>query len=264
MSTVADAAADDDTSQRRPLPAFDRAGWPPGTRQVMAAGATAALAVALWDTDRTALRIPAALLLIEAVLMGLPWRLPRDARSAKSVWAETLAGLLAPLGAIILAALTTPGWLTRSADWWWYAAAVAVGALLFALSGLGISSLFTGEAAFILGSTPRAHARARAFASTVGVVGEELLYRVPVLIVTSSPLGLLAATGFVARHHIQPGTNRRGTARSTVVELTGAALLLALTWWSHSLYPALLAHLLNNLPQIVMELQREHDDRSTA
>lgn len=264
MSAVADAATDNDTSRRRPLPAFDRTGWPPGTRQVMAAGATAALALALWDTDRTVLRVAAVLLLVEAVLMGLPWRLPRDARSATSVWAETLAGLLAPLGMITLAAFTMPGWLTRSADWWWYAAAAAVGALLFALSGLGISSLFTGEAAFILGSTPRSHARARAFAGAVGVVGEELLYRAPVLIVTSSPLGLLAGTGFVARHHIQPGTNRRGTARSTVVELAGAALLLALTWWSQSIYPAMLAHLLNNLPQIVMELQREHDDRSTA
>ncbi|WP_336047517.1 CPBP family glutamic-type intramembrane protease [Streptomyces sp. CA2R101] len=263
MTTAAGRAVHDESRRRRSAATFAPVGWRPEPRQLMAAATVAAFAVGLWTVGAVPLRVVAVLLVAEAVLMGLPWRVPRGGRSGASIWAETLAGLVAPLGALVLTACTAPQWLTRSAEWWWFAVALAVGAGLVVLSGLRPAGLFTGELAFVLGPTPRSHGSARAFAGAVGAVGEEILFRAPVLMVADPALlGLLAATAFVAQHHIQPGANRRGTVRSTAVEIAGAVALLALTLASQSVYPALLAHLVNNIPQIVIELQRENEDRS--
>jgi hypothetical protein len=163
------------------------------------------------------------------------------------------------VGALVVAWVTRPDWLSDAGSWPWYLVAVAVAVGLVALSGLTPRAVISGDLAFVLGPTPRSHGSARVYASMVGAVGEELLFRAPgVLWVSSTPLALLGAVGFVGRHHVQPGSNRRGSVRSTAAELTGAAALLGLTVLSHSIYPALVAHVLNNLPLAAVEFQREN------
>ncbi|MFF2773867.1 type II CAAX prenyl endopeptidase Rce1 family protein [Streptomyces sp. NPDC058052] len=268
MADVIQTGPENDTSTetagaKRPYASsFDRAGYVFDSRRVIAISCVAAFAIGLWSFGSTTTRVLAGLLVIETALMILPWRVPRTMRSGISFWAETLVGLIAPLGALVLVAVDRPEWLTQGADWWWFLIAVATTVGLVSLSNMRMKSLLSGELAFVFGPTPRAHGSARAFASAICPVGEEALFRAPVLLVgATTPLGLLGAIAFVARHHIQPGTNRRGTTRSTLVEISAAAVLLLLTVASGSIYPALLAHVLNNIPTIVLELQREDDDR---
>ncbi|WP_121162626.1 CPBP family glutamic-type intramembrane protease [Micromonospora pisi] len=202
----------------------------------------------------------ATLVIVETGLLSLPWRLPRLDRSARSFWAETLCGLIAPGGALIVLMLTNHDLATRLPDWWWFGVAVVVGAALLAVSGINVLAIRSGLLAFLMGPTPKAQGRARAFYTAVGPLGEEALFRGVALTaapVAVTPIGLLAAVAFVARHHVPPGDNGRGTARSTITEITAAVLLLALTVLSQSLLPALLAHVINNVPGVIIELQRE-------
>jgi len=243
---------------------FDPRGWSLSERRVAAVACCLAYAVSLACVRGADLRILAILLVVDVLSALLPWRIPRTARSGPSFWFETLVSLISPLGAVAVAVSTDPAWLRAAGSPWWYLCGALCGVLLIAVSGVDPRGLLSGELAFILGPTPRAHGTARAFASGLGPLGEEALYRVPgVLVAPSTPLGLLAAVAFVARHHAVPGTNGRLTRRSTLVEILAAVLLLGLTALSRSVYPALLAHLLNNIPAIVRELQREPAERGS-
>ncbi|MEU9126700.1 CPBP family glutamic-type intramembrane protease [Kitasatospora sp. NPDC048540] len=265
MSTTLEETKKPAAVERPYESSFDPPGWVFDVRRLTAVSCVAAFAVGLWTLGGTNPRVLAGLLVVELVLMCLPWRVPRTMRSGLSFWTETLCGLLAPIGSLVLTAVTRPDWLGRGAAWWWYPIAVAVTGGLVALSNMRMRSLLSGELAFVFGPTPRAHGAARAFASALCPVGEEAVFRAPVLLASATtPLGLLGAIAFVARHHIQPGTNRRGTTRSTAVEISAAAALLLLTVASGSIYPALLAHVLNNIPTVVLELQRDNDDRGWA
>lgn len=237
---------------------LDLTAWRLSTGRMLAvATVLGAAAVLVVEGDEVA-RCGGVLLVVEVAATCLPWRLPRRDRSAAGFWAETLAGLVAPVGIVVAALVLAPGWVTELGAPVWYAVAVPAGAGLLALTRLDPRAVASGELAFALGATPRSHGRARAFAMTAAPAGEEALFRAPVLMPgTSLSLVVVAAAGFVARHHVAPGSNRRGTPRATLVELAGALVLVGLTWASGSIYPALLAHLLNNLPGVVVELQRE-------
>jgi hypothetical protein len=237
---------------------FDRSAWRLDARRLVALAAVLATAVGLRAEGDEAVRSGGLLLVVEAALICLPWRLPRRHRSGPGFWAETLAGLVAPVGAVAAVVVLRPGWVTAGAEPRWYAVSALTGLALLAVSGLDPRAVASGELAFALGPTPRSHGTARAFTMLVAPAGEEALFRGPVLVPgASTSLALLAATGFVARHHLARGSNRRGTSRATLVEIAGAVVLLGLTVASGSIYPALLAHLVNNLPGVVVELQRE-------
>jgi hypothetical protein len=250
----------EDRSRTGPLAAtFDWRSWPLSATRVAAAFCVLAFAVALWAQGGSS-RLVAALVVLETGLLCLPWRLPRIDRSGRSFWAETLSGLVAPGGALVVLVVSQRDLVTRLPDWWWFVAAVAVGAVLWAVSGLNVLAVRSGMLAFLMGPTPRTQGRARAVCAAAGPFGEEALFRGVVLTAASAavaPMGMLSAVAFVARHHVPPGSNGRGTARTTLTEITAAVLLLALTVLSHSLYPALMAHLINNLPGVITELQRE-------
>ena len=81
----------------------------------------------------------------------------------------------------------------------------------------------------------------------------------------SAPLsmGLLGAVGFVATHHLQPGTNRRDNTRAVATEIAAGASLLILTLACHSIYPAMVAHALNNGPGIALD-SSERTGRGTG
>lgn len=241
---------------------FDWSDWTVESGRLIAVGSMTAFAVALWSVHGLFVQGVAALCVVETALMCLPWRLPRVDRGPLSFWAESLVGLLTPLGATVLAVAAREPWLSQGAAWWWYPLGALTGALLLLLSRVDLRAAVNGELAFVMGPTPRSHGAARAFATAMGPVGEEAMFRGSVLLAgTGTPFAVLGAVAFAARHHVAPGTNRRGTTRATLVELAAAAALLALTLASGSVYPGLLAHLLNNVPGVVTELQREHDDR---
>ncbi|MCX4527003.1 hypothetical protein OG982_15205 [Streptomyces sp. NBC_01551] len=264
--TSAAPAADRSRDTALPFPrVYDWARWPLSRGRLAAAACVLAFAAALWSTGGSA-RAVAALLVAETLLLCLPWRLPRTTRSVAGFWTETLCGLIAPLGAIAVAAWSGASWLGRGADWWWFAAGAALGGCLILASGMNPRALVTGELAFLAGPTRPGHGYARATATLVGPAGEEALFRGVVLSAAAgpaAPLGLLAAAAFVARHHIPPGANGRDSARAMGVEIGSAVALLALTAASHSLYPALLAHLLNNIPPAVLQFQCARSGRPT-
>lgn len=245
------------------LPSFDRARWRPEARRVAAAACVAAFAVALWPLGGS-WRVLAALLVVETAVSALPWRLPRDERSAASFWTEAMAGLLAPVGAVLVVLAERPPWLTAAVDPAWLAAGALAGVALVVVDGMDVRALARGELAFLLGPTPRSHARARATCAVASPPGEEVLFRGVALAAPGAPLALLAAVAFVARHHVSPGPNGRAHTRALVVEITAAVAFLLLTVLSGSLLPALVAHVLNNAPSAALQLQRDTPERSRS
>lgn len=235
--------------------------WRISTRQVAAVACVGAFAVALWQVpagSAVAARAWCVLLFVEVMALSLPWGMPRDRRGGLSFWIEALLGLTAPVGALVVAVLTGATWLTSGAHWSWFAVAAGFGGGLVLLSGMDPRSILRGELAFLMGPTPAPHAAARALTGAASPYGEEVLFRGVVLAVPSTvafPVGLLAAVAFVARHHISAG-HWRGSVRSMAVEIVAACGLLTLTVLSHSIYPALLAHMINNLPMSVLHIQR--------
>jgi membrane protease YdiL (CAAX protease family) len=246
------------------LPTMDWSNWRLDRGRLAAAGCVLAYAVALGTTGGTTTGLVGALLAVEVALLCLPWRLPRERRGRLSFWAESLTGLSAPIGALVVVAVSRPDWLTRGVDWWWWAAGVATGAGLVLLGRIDLRALASGELAFLLG--PTRHGRARATVGALAPFGEEALFRGPVLAAPASavgPIGLLAAVAFVALHFVQPGDNARGSTRAMVVAIVAAAALLVLAIGSGSIYPGLVAHVLNNVPGVVLELQRHRAEGVT-
>jgi|GEM_PF-5879263 len=244
------------------VPVLDTREWQPSPARLAAAGCVLAFAAAVWPASIAGPGdgwILSVLLIVEVALLLLPWGLPRDGRSGASFWAEALLGLTAPVGALLLVTIGEASWLSVGADWTWFVAAVVLGGALIAMSGMDVCGLVRGELAFLMGPTPSSHTLARAFTTIVSPAGEEAVFRAVVLTAAPAatpPLGLLAAVAFVARHHVSPGQNWRGSTRATVLEIIAAAALLVLTLLSGSIYPALLAHTINNVPMFVLHLQR--------
>lgn len=247
----------------RHLPSLDWRRWRLDKERLTAALCVLAFAAALLTGGHGPSRVVGGLLVVETALLSLPWGLPRDQRSAASFWAESCVGLITPVGAVAAAVLGGAPWITRGAAWWWYPVAVGAGAGLMLAGGMNLRALVTGELAFVLGPAPRSHARARMMCAAVGPVGEEAAFRGTVLAAlpaATGALGLLGAVAFVARHHVPSGSNGRGSTRSLLAEAGASTVLLLITLAPGSVYPALLAHMVNNVPPVVLEFQREEPE----
>lgn len=238
--------------------AFDRGNWGLDASQVAAVSLVTAFAVALWARNASFDRYLACLLIVQVIGLCLPWRLPRANRSAVSVWAETLVADSAAIGAVLVAAVGNVSWVGAAGTWQWYAVAPVVGLGLLLLGRTRLTSVFSGELAFVLGPTRRSHQAARAFTIATSSAGEEALYRGPVLLAPHpASLSLLGAAAFVAMHHVLRGSSGRGAVIVITVEVVSAISLLALVQLSGSIYPAVVAHAVNNMPGFITELQRE-------
>lgn len=242
-------------------PTFDRASWTFGARRATAVAVTVAVSVTFlllgewWGT------VLGVALMCEVVLTCLPWRIPRGDRSPWGFWAESLVALISPVAAVVCWWLVADDVLTDLGALYWYPVALIAGELMRRLHGPPLRAVLDGRVSFVLGPTPRSQSTARSVSTVVGGVGEEMLFRAPgILLAPSVGLTALCFMGFVARHHTQPGANGRGVAKTTWVEILAGVVLAALTIASGSLYPAVLAHLANNLPQAVAEARRSTDD----
>lgn len=247
-----------------PASSFDRSNWPPAVAQIAAAALMLAYAAAVWPVTGVG-PVLAGLLVFDVATQLLPWRYPRSQRTALSIWAEVLLYLAAPTAVLAVAVATGQPWATRPAHPGWYLVALAVGAALVWLGGTPLRALLTGDLAFLAPPVSRRHKWARCVSTAAAPPGEEMMFRAPVL-AASGPgavaFGLLAGAAFVARHHAPPGLHQRTSTRTLLARIAAATALLALTWAAHSIFPALLAHYVNNAPSFLLELQRRTADES--
>jgi hypothetical protein len=226
-----------------------------------------AYAVALWSLAAGPARWFALLILLDVVVMSLPWRVPRATRSLPSILLETIAYQVAPIAAVAVALTHHRDWFTAVPPAAWLVAGAALGGGLVLGSGMRLKLLLAGELAFLAGPDRPGHAAALASSSVLAAGCEEVLFRGVALAAVgvaagASPgaaawaLALLAAVAFVARHHLPPAASARTGPRGLAIQAAAAGGLLALTVGSGSLYPAMLAHLVNNAPAAVLAVQR--------
>jgi hypothetical protein len=237
---------------------FDLAGWRPERARLLAAASVAVFAAAAW-AQGSIWRLAAGLLLLDLGIQLLPWRLPRKERHVASVCVEEIAYLVVPTAFFAVALARGETWATALPAPWWFAVAVAVGAGLVLLGGLSIRLLLSGTLGCLAPPLRRPHKWARAFNAAVAPPGEEAVFRGIALAASGGaavPLGLLGGVAFVARHHLPPGASARTPRRVLVTQSAAALALLGLTLASGSIFPALLAHYVNNAPSLVLEVQR--------
>jgi hypothetical protein len=198
------------------------------------------------------------LILLDQAVHFLPWRVPRWSRSTASYACETVAYLSPLLAIAIIAAHQHMEPLFVLGSPVWYLAALVAGATLVLASRLNILMVIRGELAFLTADGSRGHALARASSAVIGGPLEEVLYRGVVIYVAaaSTPLiVVLGAVAFVARHHVTRGVDRL-RAEQVLVQGVGTVELTVLAYVSGSVYPAIAAHLIANLPTVVLEVQR--------
>jgi membrane protease YdiL (CAAX protease family) len=200
----------------------------------------------------------AVLAVLDTVATATLWRVDRRQRARRGrVTATENLGYLAVHGAVVLAtAVALPSWITPSCAWYWYGAGLVLGVALIRAGGMRIGALRSGELAFLAGPKPVGLAVVTCALLAAGAVAEEILYRGATLAHAGAVVVVAATAAFVGRHHLPGWATRRANVRTVAVE-TGSALgFLALTVFSHSLYPAILAHLVNNTPSFVLTVQR--------
>lgn len=237
---------------------FDFSEWRLERARVVAACSMLAFAAALWAEDGI-WRVLAALIVADVAVQALPWRLPRGERSAPSICAEEALYVAVPVAFFVAALARGDAWITATPDAWWYAIAVVAGVALVWLGGMSLSALLSGALAFVAPPLKRAHKWSRVASMVVAPPGEEAIFRGAALAAAPAaawPLGLLAGAAFVARHHLPAGLSARTPTRVVVTQAASAAVLLWLTLASSSVYPALVAHYVNNAPSLLLEVQR--------
>ena len=237
---------------------LDFANWRLGTARLTAACCELAFAAAALSQDGV-WRLAGAVVLFDVAVQALPWRLPRSERSVASIWVEEALCLAGPTVFFVVVVAQARAWATALPAAWWFPVAFLVGVALVWAGGMPIRALLSGALAFLAPPLRRRHKWSRAAAMVIAPPGEEALFRGVVLTASSAatvPLGLLGAAAFVARHHLAPGLSARTPARAVATQIAAAVALLALTLASGSIYPALLAHYVNNAPSVLLELQR--------
>lgn len=243
----------------QPATSFDAYQWPPTKARIVAAGLTLAFAAALWAQGGVG-RVLGTLLLLDTLVQILPWRYPRSARRGSSVWLEASLYLAAPVTFAVVMVITGHApWLTRWPAAGWVLAAVGVGGALLWLGGANLRLLLLGGVKFVAAPVTGPHKWARATTVVVAPPCEEMVFRGVVLStagVAALPVGLLGAIAFVARHHLPTGRSPRTSDREFLTQALAAVALLWLRYTSGSIIPALIAHVLNNIPSTLLEFQR--------
>lgn len=215
----------------------------------------------------------AAVVAAIAVVHSLPWRVPREDRTPFGYWFETLVCAV-PLvaGAVWWLAMDLHGARgalpsTRPTMFWlpaWLVIAIAVGIVIAWSSGVNLRALRTGDLAFLAGHLPAHRATARIWTNVVCIVSEEVIFRgVPAGIGTYQvPVMLVGAMAFVSGHHMVRGAQHRLQWR-VVGNETGAAVLLGgLVMLSGSIWPAIAAHAIADIPDVTLDLQRVRVDHA--
>jgi membrane protease YdiL (CAAX protease family) len=200
-------------------------------------------------------RLVAGVLFLDVVLHRLPWR-PREDRTAFGYWVEALTYTL-PLTAVAIAWVVLDPAAHEAGPLAWFAAAPLVAGVIIRLSGVNLTALRSGDLAFLAGPLPLHRVTARGLAVIVSPLFEEVLFRgIPATLPRLQAVGLLlGGAAFVAHHHLGRGDDP-ATLPAVRIELIAAVLLGGLVVASGSVWPAVAAHLLANVPHLVLDVQR--------
>jgi hypothetical protein len=204
-------------------------------------------------------RILALFVMLDVAAGLLLWRVDCRLRSLRGRLVEDSGYLAVFVATFAALAISSPAWALRPGHAYWYVVALIAGLMLVRLSGMRIGSLLSGELAFLAGPKAWAPAILNCSVMTSAVVAEEALYRGGVLGNAGLPIvlvGLFGALTFCGKHHLPGWATSRWNRRVLGVEVASAVVFLALVVGSHSLYPAVLAHFVNNLPSIILQVQR--------
>jgi hypothetical protein len=208
----------------------------------------------------------AAAITAYATCYALPWRVPRDDRTPLGYWFEALIctlPLVAGSAACLMSGICTGSPARRVQRALlplpaWYLVAIIAGIAIIWWSGINLRALYTGDLAFLAGLLPVHRAMARTWIVAVAVVGEEIVFRgIPRGIGTHwLPAMIVGAIAFVCSHHLVRGAADR--LRWLVIRTeAGAAILFGmLVALSGSVWPAVLAHAITDVPHVMLDLQR--------
>lgn len=215
----------------------------------------------------------AALIAVHAITHLLPWRVPRDDRTSFGYWIEVLVctsplvmstalWFVFPVHGTWASLLPRPP-LQLSPPVWFGIAGIGA-AVLVRLSGINLASLRTGDLAFLIGPLAVDKVAARICATAFSVVAEEVVYRgIPAGIVSYRPVTILcAAIAFIANHHMVRGTGVQIHPRVICFEASAAMIFGGLVMLSGSIWPAVLAHTIANIPHVVLDIQRARCHRA--
>jgi membrane protease YdiL (CAAX protease family) len=200
----------------------------------------------------------ALLLLLDIAVYFLPWRIPRLDRKNLSYGFEQFCYMVPAIGVGLAVLRSGLSWTRPTPISLLLAVLVGVG--LMALGGLARSGLLSGDIAFISYDGAPGHALIRGFAVLAFPAAEEAAYRGPLLAVLVGPsylrwvVAVVCGLAFVGHHYLLAGTEFN--LRQLRFQVGAAIALGVLTAWSRSLLPAILAHLIANLPQGLLEGQR--------
>jgi membrane protease YdiL (CAAX protease family) len=210
--------------------------------------------------------ILAALVAAHAITHLLPWRVPRDDRTPFGYWAEALV-CTSPLVAAAVIWLVFPvhgTWaaLPSSLPVWSGVASIGAAALIW-LSGIRLAGLRTGDLAFLVGPLPVHEVAARTMMTVISVVAEEVVYRgIPAGITSYRTVALVcAAVAFVSNHHMIRGGEVRLRPRILCFEASASVIFGGLVLLSGSIWPAVAAHAVANVPHVTLDIQRIRCDR---
>jgi hypothetical protein len=205
--------------------------------------------------------LTAAALLADVAGTTLLGRIRGAVDRPSGYWTQS-AGSVVPLLALSVGWLIAdPGRLLGDAPAaGWYPVALAGGVALVLAAPVDLAALRSGDLAFLAGPTRPYRAGGRLLAICTAPLTEEVAFRGlpagwaagPVRFAT---LGL-AAAAFVARHHLQARAAARGFARMVGYEVAAAAVLVGLAVGAGSVWPAVLAHAVGNVPGAVLQVQR--------
>ena len=211
--------------------------------------------------------LTAAAIATNVIAYLLPWQVPRDTRTPFGYWFEVLV-CTAPL------AVATAGWLALDPNgaradlpsshptvlWLsiWLVVAVAIGIVVIWSSVINMRALVSGDLAFIAGPLPPHRAAARSWSVIVSVLSEEVIFRgVPAGIGSYQTLAMLVgAVAFVSGHHMVRGSQDQMRWRVVGNQMGAATLLGGLVMLSGSVWPAVTAHTIANIPHIALDFQR--------
>lgn len=228
--------------------------WVRASTIVAAMGYAACL---LWLPGRVRILAPFVILDVAGGL--LLWRIDRQLNSLRGRLMENFGYLTTFILIIATLAVFSPALALTFGPPYWYLAGLGSGLLLIWLSGMRVSSLLSGELAFLAGPKPWGAAIVSTAAITSGAVAEEALYRggaIGAAGLAIVPIAILGALTFCGKHHLPGWAANRWNRRTLSVEIVSAVIFLVLVIASHSLYPAILAHIVNNLPSVVLQVQR--------
>jgi Type II CAAX prenyl endopeptidase Rce1-like len=209
--------------------------------------------------------IAGILLLLDLALFALPWRIPRHTWSGPKFWLESLLYLVPLTSVLALAAASRPDWLRTTPSVLWIVFGLLGGGALITVSRIDLRALTRGDLAFLLGESRESHAWARAFTGLAAPVPEEAVFRgIGTVSFSGNPLAIiLSGLAFVSRHRLIRGAPAVPPRRVLATELAGAATFGALALGSGSIVPSIIAHVVANLPRVVIEIQRAWIARSS-